>query len=244
MGQVLVEEKSVVVPGEVLADGMDFLPGFGTYRKGDKILALQLGLAHVDGRAIKLISLSGKYFPKRNDVIIGKVIDVMMSGWRIDLNCAYSAMLGMKDATSEFIQKGTDLTQYFALGDYIVTKVVNVTSQRLIDVSTRGPGLRKLSGGRIITINPNKVPRVIGKQGSMVTMIKETTGCRIIVGQNGRIWLAGEPENEVLAVKTIKKIEAESHVPGLTEKIKVYLDSKKKEVVKTAPEKKDNEEGA
>lgn len=228
MGQVLVKEKSVVVPGEVLAEGMDFLPGHGTYRQGEKILALQLGLAHVDGRAIKLISLSGRYYPRRNDVLIGKVIDVMMSGWRIDLNCAYSAMLGLKDTTNEFISKGADLTQFFKLGDYVVAKVVNVTSQKLVDVSTRGPGLRKLEGGRIIAINPHKVPRVIGKQGSMVTMIKEATGCKIIVGQNGRIWLSGEPENEVLAVNTIKKIEAESHIPGLTEKIKQYLDSVKK----------------
>jgi len=71
------------------------------------------------------------------------------------------------------------------------------------------------------------VPRIIGKQGSMVSMVKNATKCNIIVGQNGVVWIKGlKPEDEILTVETIRKIEAESHVPGLTEKIKKYLESK------------------
>ncbi len=39
MGKLLVKEKEIVVPGETLAEGMDYLPGSGTYREGEKILA-------------------------------------------------------------------------------------------------------------------------------------------------------------------------------------------------------------
>ncbi len=228
MGQILVKEKQIVVPGETVAEGMDYLPGSGTYRDGENILAGKLGLAYIDGRTIKLLSLSGRYIPKTNDTIIGKVTDVLMSGWRIEINSPYTAMLSMKDATSEYIQKGADLTRYFALGDHIVTKIVNVTSQKLVDVSMKGPGLRKLNGGRIIQVNTNKVPRIIGKQGSMVSMIKDATGCKITVGQNGLIWIDGEPNMELVAVNTIKKIEEESHLSGLTDKIKEYLDKETK----------------
>lgn len=147
-----------------------------------------------------------------------------MSGWRIEFGSPYTAMLSMKDATSEFIAKGADLTKYFNLGDYLVMKIVNVTSQKLVDVSMKGPGLRKLRGGRIIEVNTNKVPRIIGKQGSMVSMIKDATGCKITVGQNGSIWIDGEPKMELIAVNTIKKIAEESHLSGLTDKIKAYLD--------------------
>lgn len=224
MGRLIAKEKAIVVPGEVLAEGMDYLPGSGTYREGENILAGKLGLTFIDGRTIKLISLSGRYLPKRNDTIIGKVTDVLMSGWRIDLNSPYTAMLSMKDATSDFIAKGADLTQYFNLGDHMVMGITNVTSQKLIDVTMKGPGLRKLHGGRIIEVNTNKVPRIIGKQGSMVTMIKDATGCKITVGQNGLIWIDGEPKLELISVNTIKKIAKESHLSGLTDKIKAYLD--------------------
>ncbi len=224
MGNVLTKNKDIAVPGEILAEGMDNLPGEGTYRDGEKIIAGRLGLVMVDGRAIKLISLSGRYIPKTRDTIIGKVEDITFSGWRIDTNSAYSAMLSMKDATSDYIARGADLTRYYDLGDYVVCEVVNVTSQKLVDVSMKGPGLKKLDGGRVIKVNPNKVPRIIGKQGSMVSMIKDATGCRIVVGQNGLVWIDGTPEGELTVVNTIKKIEDESHTTGLTDRIKEFLE--------------------
>ena len=224
MSEIKVNDKDISVPGETLAMGMDILPGAGTYRDGEKIVANRLGLAMIEGRTIKLIPLSGRYIPKTGDTIICKVIDVGFNGWRLDTNSAYSAMLSMKDATSEFIARGANLTQYYDLGDYIVCKIVNVTSQKLIDVTMKGPGLRKLKGGRIIEVNPNKVPRIIGKQGSMVLMIKDAAKCNISVGQNGLIWIDGEPINELLAIQTIRKIEKESHTSGLTDKIKEYLE--------------------
>ncbi len=224
MGEILVEDKSIVVPGEEVADGMDFLPTEGVYRDGEKLIASRLGLFSVDGRLVKLIPLSGKYLPKKGDVIVGKIVDVLISGWRIGINSAYTAMLSMKDATSEFIARGADLTRYFTFGDYIVTNIVNVTSQNLVDLTMKGPGLKKLSEGMIITVAPNKVPRIIGKQGSMVSMIKDATGCRIVVGQNGIVWLQGEPEQEFIAVSAIRKIESESHISGLTDRIKVFLE--------------------
>ena len=226
MSEIKVKDKEISVPGEVLAVGMDVLPGAGTYREGEKIVANRLGLVMMDGRTIKLLPLSGRYMPKTNDTIICKVIDVGFNGWRLDTNSAYSAMLSMKDATSEFIQRGANLTQYYDLGDHIVCQIVNVTSQKLIDVTMKGPGLRKLKGGRIIEVDANKVPRIIGKQGSMVVMIKEATQCNIVVGQNGLIWIDGGPMNELLAIQAIRKISAESHTTGLTDKIKGFLEKK------------------
>jgi len=222
---LLVKEKEVVIPGENLAEGMDYLPGQDTYREGEKIFASKLGLVAVEGRAIKLIPLKGAYIPRKGDTVIGKVIDVMMSGWRVDINCAYSAVLPLKDATSDYIAKGADLTQYFNFGEYIVTTITNVTTQNLIDLSMKGPGLRKLGAGRIVKVNAYKVPRIIGKRGSMVSMIKMATGCSVSVGQNGIILVQGEePKMEQLAVETIKDIEAQAHLSGLTDKIKEQLE--------------------
>jgi exosome complex component RRP4 len=91
MSEINVKDKEISVPGEILAVGMDVLPGNGTYRDGENIIANRLGLAMVEGRTIKLIPLSGRYIPKTNDTIICKVIDVSFSGWRLDTNSAYSA---------------------------------------------------------------------------------------------------------------------------------------------------------
>lgn len=228
MSKIMVKDKDISVPGEVLAIGMDVLPGNGTYREGEKTIANRVGLVSIDGRVIKLIPMSGKYMPKTGDTVICKVIDVGFNGWRLDTNSAYSAMLSIKDGSSDFIARGANLTQYYDLGDYIVCKIINVTSQKLIDVTMKGPGLRKLKGGRIIEVDPNKVPRIIGKQGSMVMMIKDATSCNITVGQNGLIWIDGNSINELLAIQTIRKIEKESHMSGLTDKIKEFLEKNNK----------------
>ncbi len=225
MGELVLKDKDIAVPGETIAKGMDYLPAYGTYRDGDSIVAGRLGLVSIDGRLVKVIPLSGRYVPKNGDVIIGKVIDITFSGWRIDTNSAYSAMLSLKDGTSDFIERGADLTKYYSIGDYVMANIINVTSQKLVDLTMRGPGLRKLETGRIINVSCTKVPRIIGKQGSMIKMIKDATGCRILVGQNGIVWIHGEPEMEVKAVETIRKIESESHTAGLTDSIKEYLDS-------------------
>jgi exosome complex component RRP4 len=233
MGEIQVKDKEVVVPGETLATGMDFLPSYGTRREGDRILASRLGLVNIEGKVIKLVPLSGVYYPKTGDTIIGYVTEVLLSGWRIDTNSAYSAVMNMKDATSEFIARGADLTKYFAIGDYVMVKIINVTSQNLVDLTMKGPGLRKLRGGRIVKVNANKVPRIIGKQGSMVSMIKQSTNCRILVGQNGVVWVQGDdPAQELLAAETIKKIEREAHIPGLTDNIKGFLEKNKEGIRK------------
>lgn len=239
--KLLANERSIAVPGEEIAEGLGFIPGEGVYRKENKLIAGRLGLVSTAGKVLKLIPLSGKYIPKINDKIIGKVFDVLMTGWRLDMNSPYSSVLTLKDASSEFIERGADLTQFYNIGDYIMAKITNVTSQKLVDVTMRGPGLRKLKGGRIIEVNTHKVPRIIGKEGSMVGMIKEHTGCNILVGQNGLIWIDGSPEHEVLAVKAITKIAEESHTSNLTERIKTFLEEQikvigKPTIIKTEPE--------
>lgn len=225
--KINVEERDIVCPGELLATGMGFVPGSGTYRNESNVRANVLGIAKIDGKVIKIVPLRGKYMPKVRDKVVGRVIDVLMSGWRLDINCPYDAVLNVKEASGDFISRTADLTQYFEPGDYVFTQVTNVTSQNLVDVTMKGPGLRKLEGGRIISVNSQKVPRIIGKDGSMVSLIKDHTGCFIYVGQNGRIWLSGEPNAELAAVKAIKFIEEHAHEGGVTDKVKELLEQSK-----------------
>jgi exosome complex component RRP4 len=236
MSEIKVKDKDIVVPGEELADGMDFIPSGAAFRENEKIYANRIGLAQIEGRVIKIIPLAGKYNPERNDMVIGKVVDILMSGWRVDLLSPYDAVLNIRDAFDRYIRKGEDLTKYLQIGDWLTAKITNVTSQKLVDLTTKGHNLGKLQPGRIMKISPFKVPRVIGKKGSMMKMIQSATGCKITVGQNGVIWISGQPEKEILGYETIKKIDEEAHTSGLTERIKQMLE---KETGKKLEEKGD-----
>src|SRR3989338_85932 len=227
MGELKIKDKQIVVPGEVLAEGMDYLPSAGTYRNENDILSNQIGLASVSGRVIKVIPLTGKYKPKRNDIVIGEVVNILMSGWIVDIGGPYSAMLTLKDASSSYIERGADLSQFYTYGDIIASEIVSVSKTKLIDLSMKGPGLKKLKGGRLIDVTSSKVPRIIGREGSMITMIKDSTKCRITVGQNGKVWISGNNvQDETKAVEAIIMVENESHSEGLTDKVKAFLEGK------------------
>lgn len=224
MGKILIKNKDLVVPGEVIVEGMDYLPAGHVFREQDKIIAETVGLVNIENRLVKLIPLTGFYIPKKNDVVIGQVKNITFNGWQIDIGHCDLALLSLRDASSDFIDKKADLTQIFDFNDFVVVKINNVTKTGYIDLTMKGPGLSKLSNGRIITVVPSKVPRIIGKQGSMITVIKNKTGCKVVVGQNGKIWIQStNPESEKKAIDAIKLIEKEAATEGLTEKIEGFL---------------------
>jgi len=229
MGKILIKDKDIVVPGDVLAEGMDYLPAGGAFREKDNIISSQLGLAIISGRLIRVIALNGRYVPKRGDNVIGRISTVAANNWFVDIGYADEAMLGLKEAVQEYVPRGAELTNYYKVGEYVLCKITNVTRSKLIDVSMKGPGLRKLGEGRMLQVVSAKVPRIIGKAGSMITMIKDLTDCRITIGQNGITWISGtDPDKEAVAVEAIRMIEANSHKTGLTEEVEKFLRSKLK----------------
>lgn len=225
-GEVEVKKRKVVVPGEVIVSGEDYLPGDGTSRRGKDIVAFKYGLADESGRLVRVIPLSGVYIPRRGNVVIGRVMDITFNGWIMDINAPYNSFLSLSECP-RFFNKN-DLAEYFDIGDMIICKVWSI-KHRGIDLTIKSKGLEKLEDGMIIYINSNKVPRVIGKEGSMIKIIKDETKCDIIVGQNGVVWIKGEKvDDELFAKEAISFVTEKSYVEGLTEKLQEWFVKRKK----------------
>ncbi|MDD5012600.1 MAG: exosome complex RNA-binding protein Rrp4 [Candidatus Nanoarchaeia archaeon] len=219
-------DRKIVIPGEVISSGDDYLPGEGTERRGKEIVSIKFGLAEESNKLIKVIPLSGVYIPRRGNVVIGKVENVTFNGWVIDINTADGAFLSLMEVP-RYVNKD-DLKEVMDIGDMAVAKIYSI-NKRGIDLTFKLKGLGKLEGGMIININPNKVPRIIGKEGSMVSLIKDETGCQITVGQNGLIWIKGNKiEDELFAKKAILYIAEHSLMTGLTDEMKNWFDKEKK----------------
>lgn len=219
------KKREIAIPGEKIVSGKDFLPGDGTRREGEDIIASRYGLADISGRLVKVIPLSGAYIPRPGNVVIGRVSDITFNGWLMDIRAPYSSFLSISEV-SRFI-KG-DLSEYYDIGDMIAVKIDNVKAKG-IDLTAKLRGLGKLERGMIIFINSNKVPRVIGREGSMINLIKENTNCDIVVGQNGIVWINGENvEAELKAKEAIMFVVSKSYVEGLTEKTEKWFKEKKK----------------
>jgi len=148
------------------------------------------------------------------------------NGWILDINSAYHAFLSVSECRGFILKK--DIETHFNFGDLLICKIFSV-KLRGVDLTMKDKGLHKIEEGIIIEINSNKVPRVIGKQGSMIKVIKDATGCNITVGQNGIIWIRGEEiEKELLAKRAIELIVEHTTQKGLTEKVEKFLKENKK----------------
>ena len=224
-----VKEGDIVVPGDLITEGMSWLPSGKAVRSDKKIYATALGLISIKGHVVKVIPLAGRYLPKTNDSVIGKITGISKFGWKVNIRSPFDAELNVADATTSYIDVNkTDLTKFFRIGDYIFTGVLSISlSSGYLKLTTRGRPYRKLSGGIITEVSPAKIPRIIGKQGSMIKMLKDASKCDILVGQNGWVWIKGEPERTMKVIEAIKKIEKESHTRGLTDGIKKMLEDKK-----------------
>jgi exosome complex component RRP4 len=217
--------REIVVPGELLATDVR-KAGPGTFIDDGKVFAAQLGIKHVRPDQISVVPLSGQYMPMRGDLVVGKIVDIGASNWLVDINSPYPAPLHVTEVPWR-VEFG-ETSKFMSVGDIVLLAVVDVNESKKITVSMKDHGLRKLTGGMVIDVSPSKVPRVIGRNGSMIQMLKNFTGCRIYVGQNGRIWIDGDLDNIVRAVQAIKMIEDEAHSLGLTEKVKRYLETSSK----------------
>lgn len=217
------DEKDLVAPGDVIFDGDELYANSGAYEEDGKIYSKYVGVVEYGKNSLRVVPMSGRYIPEEGDIVIAEISSVGFSNWRADLNSAYEGMLKIDVAVDEYIDLDEDdLTDYFDVGDAIVVEVSAVTEGMDVNLSMEDRRCRKLNGGRIIEIYPSKVPRVIGKKGTMIKQIKKKTDCKIIVGQNGLVWINGDNAN--LAARAIKKVEREAHVDGLTDKMAEWLD--------------------
>lgn len=218
-------KRTVVVPGEIIVSGEDYLPGDGTKRDGENIISTRFGLAEELGRVVRVISISGAYIPRRNNVIIGRITDLTFNGWLVDIDSASSSFLPIEE-TPRFINRN-EMDQFLAIGEVIAAKIWSVKS-RGIDLVLKGKGLGRLEDGFIFKIIPSRVPRIIGREGSMINLIKDKTGCNITVGQNGWIWIKGKTiDDEIKARKIIEFVADKVFINGLTEKVEEWFEQNK-----------------
>jgi exosome complex component RRP4 len=214
---ILVEDRNLVLPGTKLAEG-SYSSDVGTYKEKDAIYASVLGIAYVQKNTIRVVPLEGKYMPKVDDPVLGVIVDEYPKGWIVDLECPYRVTLDPRDIFEKRFSP-------IRIGDLIYGKIFKVTETYEAFINAKRP-YGRLEGGRLVKIHPSRVPRLIGRGGSMIIQIKDHTKCDILVGQNGLVWLLGKPENEEFAAQIVQKVDREAHTSGLTDRVGEMLKRK------------------
>ncbi len=190
--------KKLVVPGEILSDKPLRLDH--TIVEGGKTCSTIIGL--YDDQKNSLIPVEGLWYPQPGEKIVGIVEEAKLNTDAIALNAPYKGLIISKFTEGNLVN-----------GDIVEATVKDIDKTGTIILIRP----RVLNGGKVLAIRPSKVPRVLGKNDTMVRQIMEGTKSSISVGMNGLVWIKGG--NSDLATDAIMRIQEESHVSGLTERI-------------------------
>ncbi|MDP3781243.1 MAG: exosome complex RNA-binding protein Rrp4 [Thermoproteota archaeon] len=221
------DKKRYVIPGDVITTG-PYRPDQNVTLDGNRIIATVIGISEISDDGVRVIPLTGMYIPKSSDLVIGKVVSHTSLSWEVDINSCYVGILPAADVFGrDFSAHADELTSKLDKGDLIAARIVNFDRTRdpLITIADRELG--KIESGTLIKISPSKVPRLIGKRGSMIQTVEMATHAVITIGQNGLIVVSCDDSNGLLkAIKAIRMIEEEAHMANLTDKVKEMLESR------------------
>jgi len=216
--------RRYVLPGDVITAG-PFRAEQNTTTFGEKIIATTIGISEVYDDAVRVIPLTGKYLPKINDLVIGKVVSHTSLSWELDINSCYVGFLPGQDVFGrDFSAHADELTSKLKNGDLVAARIANFDRTRdpLLTIADRDLG--KIDRGELVEISSSKVPRLIGKRGSMIQAIEIATNATITIGQNGWIVIdCDNPEGLLKAKKAIQMVDEQAHIANLTDKIQDML---------------------
>ncbi|MCX6802152.1 MAG: exosome complex protein Rrp4 [Candidatus Diapherotrites archaeon] len=207
-------DRKIVVPGELLTDQRKKL-GEHVFVDEGMVYADSLGLAEQDSDGVRVIPLQGRYMPQAEDLIVGIIAREEFSGYIVDINSFYYSFV-RKDNLRKPLEKGTVISAK-------ITSVNEINEAELDQI-------RVFYDGEVLDVSPVKVPRIIGKKGSMLEVLTKGTGSSIMAGRNGRVWI--KDGNTALLKKAIKKIEDEAHLSNLTVRITEFIEREKKQALK------------
>jgi len=219
------KSRELVFPGDFLGDGRPLMPTLYAYSDGSRTYSAVIGIPQPTRT---VIPLNAKYLPRRDDIVIGIIEDVQPVFWLLNLNSPYPGVLHANETPWEvgFGETG----KYLNIGDAVIAKIQAVDETRRVFVTMKDTRARKLTSGTLFFFPASKVARILGKGGSMVSMIKQKTGTSILVGQNGVVWVRGHPIATMIVGEALDIISRYSHLVGLTELVSKYIDKRMSEL--------------
>ena len=222
----LESKKRYVLPGDFITTAPLRLQD-NVVLEGKRIISTTIGLSDVSTDNVRVISLTGIYMPKIDDLVIGRIESIFGSSWFADINSCYQGMLLGQDVFGRGSYPTTgEMKNRLDKGDIIFAKIANFDRQREPLISIADKNLGKIDSGELIKISPSKIPRLIGKQGSMIQTIEGSTNASITVGQNGLIVVSCDETNGLLkALTAIRMIDEQAHIINLTDRVKKMLES-------------------
>ena len=109
--------------------------------------------------------------------------------------------------------------QHMDIGDIMLARVQEVDEAHNIVLTMKGVGLRRLKEGIMSDISMNHISRLRGENDSTMRELKEVSDCRIIVAENGRVWIDGDSDGISFMRTVLELVRNDGHKATFSESL-------------------------
>lgn len=202
----------VVVPGEDLGVSEGYEAGHGVLVVDGRLKSTKQGRMNTKGSTVSVEPLHTTYMPRPGDLVIGHIEGCTNNIWFVDIGAPFNSILPMSLGPAKVEFGGT--RKILDIGDSILCRVQEVEETHQSVVTMKGLGLRKIRSGALDDVDPHLLGRLIGKGGNFLRDLKLESECRIVVAENGRLWIDGGLDGIFKVRNCLKEISLEARQVG------------------------------
>ncbi|KAL7643963.1 UNVERIFIED_CONTAM: hypothetical protein RMT77_005975 [Armadillidium vulgare] len=180
----------LVTPGEIIDESTNYIRGHGTYMENGNLIASVAGYVTTVNKLITVTPLRQVYQGAVGDTIVGRVMQVQTSRWKVDVNSRLDAELRLANIQlpgGEQRRKDLDdergMRGLLQEGDLVCVEVQKIGNDGLLKLTARTSKFGKLTQGTLVKVSPSLI--VQDKQ----RMQNLPCGARVIFGANGYIYI-------------------------------------------------------
>ena len=144
------------------------------------------------------------------DLVIGIVESVRNNLWFAEINGPFNGLLPMSLAPWK-VEFGAAREQ-MDVGDVMLARVQEVDESHSVVLTMKGVGLRRLNEGMMSEISMNHIAIVRGENDENLRALKEASDCRIIVAENGRVWVDGDSDGVSWMRGVLEMVREKGHM--------------------------------
>lgn len=208
----------LVTPGKLITEDSIWMRGHGTYSVGQKTYSSTAGVVTKTNKLLSVVPLRGRYQPQIGDHVVGRIVDVGVKRWRVDIGAKQLAVLQLgsvnlpggilrrKQESDELQMRG-----FLKEGDLINTEVQSLYQDGSAALHTRSLRYGKLRNGVLITVPSALIVRAKSHVHQL------PGGVDTVVGVNGWIWLCMAWPNSHLTRENTTSITRLEEEASLTE---------------------------
>jgi len=202
-------EQRLVTPGMAVGPSTGKRAGSGVVASNDTFIATQLGWLRELNSTVSVDPINAAYMPRSGDLIVGTVAEVRNNLWFMDINGAFQGLLPMSLAPWK-VEFGA-ARQHMDVGDVVLARVQEVDECHNVVLTMKGVGLRRLNQGTVERLPVQHIDRIRGENNERLQRLRDACDCRIMVGENGRVWIDGSPNGIRWARKAVHMLASSGH---------------------------------